>query len=91
MGDAEIKGFGEIVLMKVIKKLIGFTVFAVFLILGLMFIFRPVCVLLSDEDLKHFNIPIEERTDKDFYLKVFQQKNGQWHQCKTWVSRTFFF
>lgn len=57
----------------------------------LIFIFHPVCVPLSDEDLKNFNVPIEQRTDRDFYLKVFQKKDGQWHQCKTWISRQLFF
>ncbi len=45
---------------------------------GAWFLFRPVCV------------PIEQRTNQGFYLKVFQNKNGQWHQCKIWVSRFFF-
>lgn len=53
--------------------------------------FRPVCVLLSTENLKGFNIPIEQRTDRDFYVKVFQQKNNEWYQCKTYLSRLFFF
>ena len=52
---------------------------------------RPVCVPLSEEDIARFNVPIEQRTDRDFYLQVFQRRNGQWHQCKTWVSRQFFF
>jgi len=55
------------------------------------FLFHPVCVPISDEDLKSFNIPIDQRTDRDFYLKVFQKKNGHWCQCKTWISRFFFF
>jgi hypothetical protein len=52
---------------------------------------RPVCVPLSSEDLARFNVPIERRDDRDFYLAVFQQRGGQWHQCKTWLSRQFFF
>ena len=52
---------------------------------------RPVCVPLSTSDLASFNSPIETRTDRDFYLQVFQQKNSQWFQCKTWLSRQFFF
>ena len=31
--------------------------------------FRPVCVPLSAEDLRGFNVPIEQRTDRDFYLR----------------------
>jgi hypothetical protein len=53
--------------------------------------FRPVCVPLSSEDLARFNTPIAQRTDRDFYLTVFPQRDGQWHQCKTWRSRQFFF
>ncbi len=58
---------------------------------ALIFVFHPVCVPLSAEDLKTFNVPIEQRTDRDFYLKVFQRRDGQWYQCKTWISRFFFF
>ena len=57
----------------------------------LVFLLRPVCVPLTPEDLKTFNVPIELRTDRDFYLRVFQQRDGQWYHCKTWISRFFFF
>jgi len=53
--------------------------------------FRPVCVPLSNEDLENFTTPIEDREDRDFYLRVFQLREGRWHQCKTWLSREFFF
>lgn len=52
---------------------------------------RPVCVPLTQEDLVQFNVPIEQRQDRDLYLRVFQFKDGQWLQCKTWLSRQFFF
>jgi len=52
---------------------------------------RPVCVPLSSGDLAQFNSPVETRTDRDLYLRVFQLRGGQWHQCKTWLSRQFFF
>jgi hypothetical protein len=52
---------------------------------------RVVSGPLSAEDLRGFNIPIEQRTDQDLYLRVFQQRRGQWYQCRTWVSRQFFF
>lgn len=58
---------------------------------GLIGALRPVCVPLSADDLASFNTPIETRTDHDFYLQVFQQIDGQWYQCKTWLSRQFFF
>jgi len=52
---------------------------------------RPICVPISAQDLTGFNTPIETRTDHDFYLQVFQQVDGRWYQCKTWLSRQFFF
>lgn len=65
--------------------------FLLVLLLGLaVFLFRPVCVPLSDEDLGSFTVPIEQRIDRDYYLKVFQKRNGRWHQCKIWISRLFF-
>ena len=58
---------------------------------GIAFLlFRPVCVQLSAADLAAFTVPIEQRTDRDFYLQVFQQRRGQWFQCKSWISRAFF-
>lgn len=62
------------------------------IIIGLIiYAFRPVCVPLTDEDLKSFNVPIEQQTSsRDFYLKIWQFKNGKWHQCKTAISRFFF-
>jgi hypothetical protein len=62
------------------------------LLLGLTLLaLRPVCVPLTAEDLRQFNVPIDRRSDRDFYLKVFQLRHGQWYQCKTWLSRQFFF
>ncbi len=52
---------------------------------------RPVCVPIGDETLAQFTEPIEQRTDRDFYVKVFQLRDGRWHQCKTWLSRQLFF
>ena len=63
----------------------------VVLVAGVSWGLRPVCVSLSTEDLAQFNVPIEQRRDRDIYLEVFQFRNGQWHQCKTWLSRQFFF
>jgi hypothetical protein len=61
------------------------------LVLLIVLAFRPVCVPLTTEDLKGFNVPIDQRTDRDFYLRVFQKRHGQWYQCKTWLSRQLFF
>ena len=56
-----------------------------------LFALRPVCVPLSADDVAHFNTPIGTRTDRDFQLQVFQQTDGRWYQCKTWLSRQLFF
>jgi hypothetical protein len=55
------------------------------------FLFRPVCVPLTDEELASFDVPIERRTDRDIYFKVFQKWNGRWYRCQTWISRALFF
>jgi hypothetical protein len=52
---------------------------------------RPICVPVSAEDLQGFTTPIEQRTDRALYFNVFQKKGTQWHQCKTWLARQFFF
>lgn len=53
---------------------------------------RPVCRPLSAEDLSRLEMPIEQRTDRDmYYLPVFQQRDGRWYHCKTWLSRQLFF
>jgi hypothetical protein len=69
----------------------GWIVTAVVLAAMVGFAFRPVCVPLSSEQLAGFTTPIETRADHDFHLRVFQQIDGRWYQCKTWLSRQFFF
>lgn len=54
-------------------------------------VLRPVCVPISDAALAQFTEPIEQRTDRDLHVRVFQMRNGRWHQCKTWLSRQLFF
>ena len=60
---------------------------------SLVSFYRPVCVLLSQDTLKGFNMPIEQRIHErdSYYLRIWQQRNGQWYQCKTYISRLFFF
>lgn len=59
---------------------------------GVVFLFRPVCVAIDAETLALFDPPIEARRETTFYgSPLFQQKQGQWFQCKTWLSRQFFF
>ncbi|MFT4096274.1 MAG: hypothetical protein QM651_04080 [Rhodoblastus sp.] len=45
---------------------------------------------MSDEDLKSFNSPIEARTDRDFWVKIFQKRGDRWFHCKTLISRQGF-
>jgi len=74
------------------KKLIGFSAFLLLaaLIGGASYFLRPQCVLIADEALAHFGVPLEERSDRDFYLKVFQKKSdGHWYECKTALSRAW--
>jgi hypothetical protein len=35
--------------------------------------------------------PIEQRSDRQLFWRVFQRRGDRWYQCKTWVSRAFFF
>jgi hypothetical protein len=56
-----------------------------------LYALRPVCVAIPIETVAGFDPPISSRSDRDFYLTVFQLRDGQWHQCKTWISRQFFF
>jgi hypothetical protein len=55
-----------------------------------VFLFRPVCKPITHWDTT-VGGEIEKRSDRSFYMKVFQQKDGQWHHCKTWIARLFFF
>jgi hypothetical protein len=54
---------------------------------------HPVCVPLSDQDLQEFArwAPIQTRTERQLHGRVFQQRDGHWYQCKSWVSRQLFF
>ncbi len=57
-----------------------------------LFLLRPICVPIPEDMLAVFSPPIEQRRETIFYgSPIFQQENGQWFQCKTWVARQFFF
>ena len=71
---------------------LAFVLLAAALIAGAVFLFRPICVPIPEDTLAVFNPPIEQRRVTTFYgTAIFRQKNGQWFQCKTWISRQFFF
>lgn len=52
---------------------------------------HTVCVPLSDAEAAAVDGPIGQRTDRDLLGPVFQYRDGGWHQCKSWISRQFFF
>ncbi len=59
---------------------------------GACLLFRPACRAIDAESVALFDPPIETRREATFYgSPLFQQKDGQWFQCKTWLSRQFFF
>jgi hypothetical protein len=62
------------------------------IVIGLMgFFLRPVCVPLSQDNLSSFSVPLNQRLEaRDWYVKVWQEKKGQWYQCKTYLSRLMF-
>jgi hypothetical protein len=68
-----------------------YVVVSLILVGAIAWALHPVCVPLSSEDLRAFTTPIDQRTDRDLYLRVFQLRDGKWHQCKMWISRRFFF
>ncbi|MEP7044575.1 MAG: hypothetical protein ABI843_16030 [Dokdonella sp.] len=55
------------------------------------FLLWPICVPLTAAEVAAFEPPIEQRTDRDFHLQVFQRRDGTWCQCKTRLARAFFF
>ena len=53
---------------------------------------HPVCKEIPEADLANFDPPIESREQANFYgLRTFQKRDGNWFQCKDWLSRQFFF
>jgi len=62
-------------------------------VVGIIWLYHPVCVALSADDVARFRQwqPIEERKDRQMFWRVFQKRGDQWYQCKSWVSRAFFF
>jgi hypothetical protein len=34
---------------------------------------------------------LETRTDRQLHGPVWQRRDGRWYQCKSWISRQFFF
>ena len=64
--------------------------FASVLIISLVALVHPVCVLIPDADRPAFEtvIPLQERAARG---EPFCKLDGEWYQCKSFISRTFFF
>ena len=54
---------------------------------------HPVCVPLDDEMVAEAAkyAALETRTDRQWHGPVWQNRDGRWYQCKSWISRHFFF
>jgi hypothetical protein len=53
---------------------------------------RPVCTTIPDEDLANFQPPIGTRTETGLAgQRYFQQRDGVWFHCKTWIARELLF
>ena len=54
---------------------------------------HPICVHLSAAEVAEAArwAPLETRTDRQWHGRVFQRRDGEWYQCKSWISREFFF
>ena len=54
---------------------------------------HPICVRLSAAEVAEAArwAPLETRTDRQWHGRVFQRRDGEWYQCKSWISREFFF
>ena len=62
-------------------------------IAGVAWLGHPVCTPIADADLKDFRpVSIDQREDRDlFRFRTFQKRGDHWCQCKSWISRQFFF
>ena len=54
---------------------------------------HPICMPLSAADVAEAakRAPLETRTDRQLHGPILQRRGEQWYQCKSWISRQFFF
>ena len=65
---------------------------AVVLLGQLAWYLHPVCRPIDEADLASFDPPIEARSETGMIgQRYFQQRDGRWQHCKTWIARQFFF
>ncbi len=55
-----------------------------------IWLMHPVCDPIDDADVPRFEtvIPLEQRARQG---EPFRKLEGHWYQCKSWISRQFFF
>ena len=74
------------------RRYLGLAISAAILAGGLAWLLHPVCVVIPAADLAGFDPPIETRTDTNLIgQRYFQKRGADWHHCKTWIERVFFF
>jgi hypothetical protein len=54
---------------------------------------HPICMPLSAADVAEAAKwgPLETRTDRQLHGPIWQRRGDKWYQCKSWISRQFFF
>jgi hypothetical protein len=75
-------------------RALAFTLAAIaFTALVVVWCAHPICVPLSAADVAEAAkwMPLERRTDRQLHGPIFQKRDSQWYQCKSWISRRFFF
>ena len=62
-------------------------------IISFVHLFPSICVPLSAADVADAAkwAPLETRTDRQLHGPIWQRRGDQWYQCKSWISRQFFF
>ena len=55
-----------------------------------IWLMHPVCDPIADADVPRFEtvIPLQQRARQG---EPFRKLSGHWYQCKSWISRQFFF
>lgn len=87
---AVVAGIGLLIFRK--RPWVGGLAGAATLALLLYWFLHPVCTPMTAEDAANFDPPIETRTETNMIGgRYFQQMDGGWHHCKTWIARELFF
>jgi hypothetical protein len=66
------------------------TVLILAIALAGIWLMHPVCDPIADAEVPRFEtiIPLEQRAKQG---EPFRKLEGHWYQCKSWISRQFFF